>query len=151
MARRTSLDRAIENTQALESAMRSIFYSAKKHGHSIEKLLADRQAVIYSTEAYKKLPRWAHSELNGYFNAMFKVLQEDWTTGMYLLDDGRLVDYSGKGFGFSVTPQEVTEKATHICSIWENDGRFPVDHVAYFSKYEVGWKKKEENRLTIFP
>jgi hypothetical protein len=140
MAGKTKLDKDIEVVRDLRFTLRDVFNNVRKHGQTLEKLLADRNERIFGHYYYQKLPRWAHSELTGYFNAMWDMLQNEWTTGMYILKDGRMVDYSGKGKGFSVTPQELSEQAVYICSVWNDTEK---EGYKIYSKHEVGFRKKE--------
>jgi len=66
---RTQLDRNLETVRFFEGLILSHYQSAKKSALPFSWILEQRDAFIFSTERYKKLPQWAKHIISGYDSA----------------------------------------------------------------------------------
>ena len=72
----TKLDRQISIINRFQSEMLSAFRMAKGKS-SFEWILEQHNARVYEKEDYKKLPRWARSQIQGYSAALLDFNYEN--------------------------------------------------------------------------
>lgn len=114
--RRTELDRAIDDVHKLRQRIADIFRRARTYHLPHAKVLEYRESEIFNYPRYKKLPRWAVSELSGYFTALHDRHWEEleyrcnWQGRLVMFDevpDGRASEIKGGAHVYKDDPTKV--------------------------------------------
>ena len=87
-----SLDKTRDYLNSVKEGLRSVLCGTWRYKLTHEKML-ERRKAIYASDAYKLLPRWAASEIGGYFDALYDCQINQRLFWTHVLDGKRVLSH----------------------------------------------------------
>lgn len=90
MSRKLNVDKTLKVLPGLRQLYRRILLDLHRDVSTFEMYIKSREDLIFLSESYKKLPRWAISELSGYADAYYEIVENS-LFYTHVLDGERLI------------------------------------------------------------
>ncbi len=85
-----NLDQTLKRLQSLRAEVDGILAYGLREHISFDKMLDQRSKRVFGHPAWKHLPRWAHSEIEGHFAGGLRLIENTQLHNTLLLDGERL-------------------------------------------------------------
>ena len=114
----SSLDLAIDRVKAVKEDLRSLLRETWRFKLTHEDML-ERRVRLYESNTYKRLPRWAKSEVKGHFEALYNCQVDQHLFWTHVLDGERVLTHDRR---LNDRHGELDSSLSYHCYAVEIDG-----------------------------